>query len=86
MNGEKNLHTARDTLSSTYLISFLVFLGRKMLKTFRTVSSVLVVCGVGGIENRTAVLKKRVLTCRSGGGGGGAVASSCGVVCGVWCW
>jgi hypothetical protein len=45
---KKNLHMARATLWSTYLGSFLVFLGRKMLKTFRTVCPVLVVCGVGG--------------------------------------
>jgi MYXO-CTERM domain-containing protein len=63
-------------------VSWVIF-GVPMLKTFRTVSPVLVVCGVGGTENRTAVLKKHVLTRRSGGGGG-AVPSSCDVV-GGWC-
>jgi hypothetical protein len=36
---------------------------------------------VGGIENKAAVLKKRVLTRWSGGRSRDAVPSSCGVVC-----
>jgi hypothetical protein len=86
MNEGKNLDTAQDMLSSTYLGSFLMFLGRTVLKTFRMVFPVLVlVCGVCGTENRVAELKKCALTRRSGCD---AVPSSCChcVLCGVWCW
>jgi hypothetical protein len=44
-------------------LTYDIFGMRTVLKIFRTVFPVLVlVCGVGGTENRAAVLKKRVLT------------------------